>query len=114
MDSKGFVVLNRDPKYPPYKKLNIPEIQDLYVMPKYRRQGVAKQLIHFCEAQAGTDTIGISVPVSAQYGGAQRLYSQLGYSPDGQGVTYNREGVIHNDYVCVDDDLCLMMVKDLK
>jgi GNAT superfamily N-acetyltransferase len=114
IENKGFVVLNHDPKYLPYKKLNIPEIQDLYIMPDHRRQGWATQLINFCETQAGTYMIGISVPLSAEYGGAQRLYSQLGYFPDGNGVTYDRERVIHNAHVRVDDDLCLMMVKDLK
>jgi GNAT superfamily N-acetyltransferase len=112
--NKGFVVLNRKPKYSLYQKLGIPEIQDVFVFPDYRRQGLATALIRFCEEKAGTDMIGISVPISHRYGGAQRLYSRLGYIPDGNGVTYNREIINHNSGVKVDDDLCLMLVKDLK
>ena len=47
------------------------------------------------------------------FGAAQRLYCKLGYIPDGNGVTYDREAVRAGDMRAVDDLLCLMMVKAL-
>lgn len=114
IEGKGFAVLNHAPKYSLYQRLNIPEIQDIFILPAYRQQGLATRLIQHCEMQSKADMIGISVPVSPQFGAAQKLYIKLGYVPDGNGVTYDREGVIHNAMVRVDDDLCLMLVKDLK
>ena len=110
---KGFAVLNHDPRYHFYRKLGIAEIQDVFVFPDHRRQGIATTLIGHCESQISGDMIGISVPVSPLFGVAQRLYADLGYRPDGNGVTYNRAPVIHNTTQRVDDDLCLMLLKDL-
>ena len=114
VEGKGFAVLNHSPKYAPYKRLNISEIQDVFVLPDYRGKGIATALIMNCEDQVTGDMVGISVPVSPNFGTAQRLYYKLGYVPDGNGVTYDREPCIHNSSVKLDDDLCLMMVKDLK
>ena len=111
---KGYAVLNQQPKYTLYQRLGIAEIQDIFVLPEYRGQGIATALIKHCEGQTDKDMIGISVPVSPQFGAAQRLYIKMGYMPDGNGVTYYREIVMHNSSVKVDDDLCLMLVKDLK
>ena len=58
--------------------------------------------------------MGISVALGASYGPAQRLYATLGYMPDGNGVTYDRMAVGFGEMRPVDDDLCLMMVKDLQ
>lgn len=113
VEAKGFAVLNHNPKYGLYKKLNIPEIQDVFVLPEFRGQGIAKALIQYCEENVAGDMVGISVPVSSNFGVAQRLYYKLGYMPDGNGVTYDRNVVKHGDRVAVDDDLCLMMVKQL-
>ena len=111
IDGKGFAVLNHAPKYAPYKRLSIPEIQDVFVLPNARGQGIATTLITHCENQVTGDMVGISVPVSSNFGTAQRLYYKLGYMPDGNGVTYDRAPCGHNDRVKLDDDLCLMMVK---
>ena len=112
----AFGVLNFDPKYNLYQKLEIPEIQDLNVIPEVRQQGVATTLVHSFEEIAkdqGAEKIGISVGLTKDYGPAQRLYCKLGYMPDGYGVTYDREGVTVGASCLVDDDLCLMMVKSL-
>ncbi|MBN1582729.1 MAG: hypothetical protein JXA89_18605 [Anaerolineae bacterium] len=49
-----------------------------------------------------------------RYGPAQRLYAKRGYIPGGDGVVKNgvpvKEGEIH----CIDEDLLLGMIKDLK
>jgi len=113
---KGFAVLNVRPLYHLYVKLNIPEIQDVFILPEYRQQGLATMLVKHCESRAiaaGKPMIGISVPVSPQFGAAQHLYANLGYLPDGNGVTYKREAVIHNSAYPIDDNLCLMLIKEL-
>lgn len=113
VDGKGYAVINHAPKYGFYQRLNIPEIQDVFVLPDYRQQGIASALIQYCEHQIEGDMVGISVPVSPNFGAAQRLYYKLGYMPDGNGVTYDRQILTHNNRVKLDDNLCLMMVKDL-
>lgn len=110
----GFAVLNHSPKYALYQRLQIPEIQDVFILPDARGRGVATALINHCEAQVSESMIGISVPVSPNFGIAQQLYYKLGYKPDGNGVTYNREILSHDSRVKLDENLCLMMVKDLE
>lgn len=112
----GFTILNFNPKYALYKKLDIPEIQDLNVIPDARQKGIATAIVNKCEEIAednGKTQIGISVPLNKSHGPAQRLYIKLGYMPDGNGITYDREPVSDVSRYCVDDDLCLMMLKDL-
>lgn len=113
----GFCVLNTAPKYPLYARMGLCEIQDVFVLPQCRGQGVAKMLIAHCEdlcREKGHSMVGISVPVSPQFGAAQCLYAGMGYRPDGNGVTYDRAPVIHNERYTVDENLCLMLVKDLQ
>lgn len=112
----GYVFLNRHPRYQPFRRLGIPEIQDLYVSPERRRQGVGESLVRACERQAlkeGHAQMGIAVGLHAGFGAAQRLYIRLGYMPDGGGVTYDRTSVRMGEMRPVDDDLTLMLVKDL-
>jgi ribosomal protein S18 acetylase RimI-like enzyme len=112
----GFGILNFEPKYNLYQKLNIPEIQDLNVVPGARQQGVATALVLAFENIAedqGAEQIGISVGLTKDYGPAQRLYVKLDYMPDGNGITYDRKGVERGQSYPADDDLCLMMVKEL-
>ncbi len=112
----GFGILNFDPKYSLYQKLNIPEIQDLNVIPERRQQGIATRLVEAFETIAldqGAEKIGISVGLTKDYGPAQRLYFKLGYMPDGNGISYDREGITYGQTYVADDDLCLMMIKEL-
>lgn len=112
----GYGMLNFNPQYALYKRLGIPEIQDLNVVPEARKQGLATAIIHHCETIArerGCEDIGISVGLYPDYGPAQRLYVKLGYIPDGYGVTYDRQTVRPGEMRPVDDDLCLMMLKYL-
>jgi GNAT superfamily N-acetyltransferase len=112
----GYVMLNWRPQYALYRRLNMPEIQDLNVVPAMRRRGLAAALIRHCEETArarGCAQVGISVGLYADYGAAQRLYVRLGYVPDGFGVTYDRETVRPGEIRPVDDNLCLMLVRDL-
>lgn len=112
----GLCVLNWRPRYSLYRKLGIPEIQDLNVVPDMRRKGIASAMIDWCEENArdkGFDTIGIGVGLTKDFGPAQVLYVRKGYVPDGYGVTYDREAVSTHASYRMDDDLSLMMVKPL-
>lgn len=112
----GYCILNWQPKYGLYRNLEIPETQDLNVLPAFRRRGIATAMIAFCEDLArkkGKSMMGISVGLDSSYGPAQILYVKLGYIPDGQGITYDRKTVLFGDIKSVDDNLCLMMVKSL-
>jgi GNAT superfamily N-acetyltransferase len=112
-DIGGFY-LNWRPKYHVYRRLDVPELQDLRVLPGHRRQGAGTALIARGETlarAAGRKGLGLSVGLYADYGNAQRLYADLGYRPDGNGVTYDREAVTPGARLPVDDNLALMLLK---
>lgn len=112
----AYGILNWKPKYGLFKTLGLPEIQDLNVLPDLRRRGIASAVIVHCEAQArdrGYTQMGISVGLHSSYGPAQKLYFKLGYEPDGQGATYDRNPLTFGEFRPVDDHLCLMMLKNL-
>ena len=112
----GYGFLNWVPRYQFFEKMNIPEIQDLYVIPEYRKQGAATAMIRYCEVllnNKNCNYVGVSVALHKDAGYAQRLYTKLGYIPDGNGVTYDRESIDRTKPYYVDDDLCLMLVKEL-
>lgn len=110
----GFAHYNRFPRYAPFHRLGIPEIQDLFVLPEFRRSGVGAGIVGFCEMLGRDDEkadIGIGVGVSGKFGTAQRLYARLGFLPDGAGVVFDREGVRDGEVKPIDDRLCLMLMK---
>lgn len=112
----GYVHLNRFPKYFPFRRLGIPEIQDLFVHSYFRRLGIGEALIKACEEEARSteaSSIGIGVGVSKNFGPAQRLYVRMGYLPDGSGVVFERENLSSGEIRPIDDRLCLMLMKDL-
>lgn len=112
----GYVQLNLKPVYVPFRRLNIPEIQDLCVLPSARRQGLGEKLVRHCEniaRHAGYTDMGISVGLHAGFGQAQRLYVRLGYVPDGCGVAYDDDTINTGDLKPVDDLLTLKLIKTL-
>ncbi len=112
----GYVHYNRIPIYMPFRRLNIPEIQDLFIAPLYRRGGLAKALIRQCEELArseGHSEIGIGVGVGQEFGPAQRLYNSLGFHADGMGAVFEREVVPSGTMKPIDHRLCIMLVKSL-
>ncbi|MGH1403075.1 MAG: GNAT family N-acetyltransferase [Alphaproteobacteria bacterium] len=112
----GYALFNRQPKYALFKKLELPEVQDLNVHTRYRRLGVGQKLVEACEDCArkeGYNDIGIGVGLDQSFGAAQRLYIRLGYIPDGAGVSYDRKQVAAGEFRPIDDNLCLMMTKKL-
>jgi hypothetical protein len=58
--------------------------------------------------------VGIGVGLYADYGAAQVLYVRRGYVPDGQGVTTCDVPVHPGHSVCVDDNLVLHFLKELR
>lgn len=112
----GYVVLNPAPSYALFARLGIPELQDLNVLPADRGRGAGAALVAACENLArgrGATQIGLAVGLTKSYGPAQRLYVRMGYRPDGFGITYDRQTVTTGELRPVDDNLCLMMVRDL-
>lgn len=112
----GYVILNWQPLYPPFRRLGIPEIQDLNVIPAARRQGLGRALVTHCEEtakHAGKNEIGISVGLYARFGAAQRLYVMMGYVPDGAGIAYDEETIRAGEMRAVDDLLTLKLTKQL-
>ncbi|MDH5723332.1 MAG: GNAT family N-acetyltransferase [Alphaproteobacteria bacterium] len=115
-DLAGYCIYNRKPKYAYFKTLEIPEIQDLNVLPQFRRNGIGRSIILFCEALARVEKhkeIGIGVGLDQSFGTAQRLYVKMGYLPDGSGISYDRKQVAAGEFRPIDDLLCLMMTKTL-
>jgi ribosomal protein S18 acetylase RimI-like enzyme len=92
----------------------LPEIQDLNVLPRFRKSGLGERLMRECEAaakQRGMAEIGLGVGLLADYGSAQRLYLKLGYVLDGRGLHYKGQPVGHRQSVVADDDLVLYLTK---
>lgn len=110
------MTINWRPTYPGFAELEIPEIQDLNVLPTFRRRGIASRLLDVAEAQAARShcVVGIGVGLHAGYNAAQRLYGLRGYIPDGRGVTYRDQYVGQYVQVMLDDDLVLHLTKKLR
>ncbi|MBN1875607.1 MAG: GNAT family N-acetyltransferase [Anaerolineae bacterium] len=111
----GHVKLVWRPDYVHFREAGIPEIQDLNVLPAYRKQGIGTRLIQCCEATAATrgDHIGIGVGLHPGYNAAQRLYSKLGYILDGHGVHYDGIPVEERQSYRFDDELIIHFSKEL-
>jgi GNAT superfamily N-acetyltransferase len=112
----GYVTVNWTPTYPGFAEMKIPEIQDLNVLPAFRRRRIATRLMDRAEAEIAprSDVIGIGVGLHPGYNAAQRLYGMRGYVPDGRGVTYRDRFVSEGEQVVLDDDLVLHLTKQLR
>jgi len=114
-DYVGHLKIIWKPNYPHFRAQNIPEIQDLNVLPNHRRHGIATRLLDHAESmiQDVSAVSGIGFGLYADYGPAQRLYILRGYVPDGHGVTYRDQSVEPGSPVTLDDDLVLHLIKHL-
>ena len=112
----GYVTLVWEPAYTYFRERAIPEVQDLNVLPVYRRRGIATQLVGFAERIAvdRAGTIGIGVGLHPGYNAAQRMYVLRGYVPDAQGVAYAGRHVAEGEQVVFDDHLVLYFTKALR
>lgn len=96
---------------------NIPEVNAIWIHEDHRKQGLGTALIQWIEAlarQEGYPQIGIGVGLYHDYGPAQKLYFQLGYMPDGHGITYKGQPTVPGQTYPLDDDLLLWLIKPLK
>ncbi len=108
----GYVSVVWRSQHRPFEQSNIPEIQDLVVAESRRGHGIGAALVAECETRAadiGHREMGIGFGLYADYGAAQRLYVQMGYVPDGHGLTWNNEPARAGDMVRVVDDLVLWL-----
>lgn len=96
--------------------LGLPEIQDVFVQPERRRQGIASQLTEAAEAEArkrGCDRISLSTSLD-QNPAASALYAKLGYVDAGvEPVRVLGEITIRGRPFAVDDTL-VYLVKELR
>ena len=111
----GYLTVNWNPAYAAFAQSKIPEIQDLNVLPVFRRKGIATRLLDQAEREilVRSCIAGISVGLHPGYNQAQRLYVRRGYVPDGCGVTYRNEYVTEGMQVQLNDDLLLHFTKNL-
>ena len=113
----GYGSLLRKSECPFFASTNIPEVNAIWIDENRRRQGLGKALIKWIEnlaLQEGFNQIGIGVGLYRDYGPAQKLYFQLGYTPDGNGITYKGQPAVPGQNYPLDDDLLLWLVKDLR
>ena len=110
----GYVTIKWKSDYPPFAERGIPEINDLRVLPEFRRHGIATALLDEAEKRifARSPVAGIGVGLYADYGPAQRMYALRGYVPDGRGLMYKNQPVKPGHDVFVDDDLLLYLTKE--
>lgn len=106
----GYLKICWNPEYAPF-----PEIQDLNVLPKFRRRGIATALMDKAEALISeqSDAVGIGVGLHPGYNAAQRMYVLRGYVPDGKGVTWQGKYIKEGQDLIADDDLVLHFIKAL-
>jgi ribosomal protein S18 acetylase RimI-like enzyme len=112
----GYANIHWSPAYPAFAGSGIPEIQDLKVLPSFRRQGIATALLDLAEAQIAfrSPIAGISVGLHPGYNSAQRLYVKRGYIPDGRGVTYDNRYLHEGETTILDDELLLHLTRPVR
>ncbi len=112
----GYLKIAWKPEYALFAEKGIPEIQDLNVLPEFRRRRVASKLMDQAEelvARISPD-VGIGVGLHPGYNAAQRMYVLRGYVPDGQGVTWKGDYITEGQRIVADDDLVMHLTKRLK
>jgi len=109
----GYVTVNWQPAYVGFAGPNIPEIQDLNVLTKYRRKGIASRLLDRAEGEAARRSSVVGIGVGLGYNATQRLYAKRGYIPDARGITYRNRFVEEAASEVVDDDLVMHFTKQL-
>lgn len=111
----GYVTIVWSSGYPPFREHDVPEIEDLNVLPAFRRRGIGTALMDGAEvlASARSSVVGIGVGMDPAYGPAQAMYVRRGYVPDARGLTSHGRHVAWGDTPKVDDELVLHFTKEL-
>lgn len=96
--------------------MGIPEVFDFGVFIKYQRHGIGNIMMDVVEnlASKKCNKICLGVGVANGYGSAQRMYVKRGYIPDGTGVWYQNKVCPQYTPCNNDDDLVLLLLKELK
>ena len=91
-------------------------IEDIYVLPLFRKCGVGKSLLDYAEREIMRryDKAHASIAVGAAYGAAQRLFIRNGYMPDGMGARFNGRILQDGAQATNTRGLCLKFSKELK
>jgi ribosomal protein S18 acetylase RimI-like enzyme len=111
----GYVTIKWDSIYPAFKERNIPEIKDLNVLIKYRKNRIGTMLINEAEkiVKCRSELVGLRVGLTSDYGVAQALYIKRGYMPDKLGIHYKNRQLNYGEEIFVDDELTLGFIKNL-
>ena len=112
----GYVTLAWAAEDPELRRLGIPEIMDINVLPGFQRRGIGSALLAEAEDEARhrSELVGLRVGLHSGYGPAQRIYVRRGYVPDGAGAVVGGAPVPEGADITLDDDVTLRMIKDLK
>ena len=111
----GYLTIQWESDYPPFRAAGIPEVVDFNVLKKYQRRGIGTLLMDEAERRIAqvSSQAGIGFGLYADYGAAQILYIRRGYIPDGQGLVYEGKQQGYGTSVTVDDGLVLYLLKSL-
>jgi ribosomal protein S18 acetylase RimI-like enzyme len=60
---------------------NLLHLDELYIRPKYRRQGIARSLIHYLKSSKFNNLVGIQLEISQSNSGAREFYDKLNFKP---------------------------------
>ena len=112
----GYLTVLWASTYPPFRAAKIPEIVDFNVLPKFRRKRIGTALMDRAESEIPrfSDTAGIGVGMTSDYGAAQQLYVLRGYVPDGRGLYQRNHYPTYGEQITVDDDLAIFLTKRLR
>ena len=111
----GYLTINWESNYQPFKERGIPEIVDFNVLKKYQRQGIGTRLMDEAEKRIKQNSkyAGIGFGVTKDYGAAQILYINRNYKPDGNGIVKDSKSLKYGDKVTINDDIVFCLIKEL-
>jgi ribosomal protein S18 acetylase RimI-like enzyme len=109
----GYLTINWQSDYKPFKDKSIPEIVDFNVLKKYQRRGIGTALMDEAEKRIKriSKYAGIGFGVTRDYGPAQILYINRNYKPDSNGLVKDSKSLKNGDLVTINDDIVLYLVK---